>query len=59
MRQMLVAAALAAVPLTGLLAAPANAVCDPDYEPLCLNECMTRPPDATNPLEYIKRVCPR
>lgn len=59
MRRLLVAAVVTAVPLAGLLAAPASAVCDPDYEPLCLNDCMTRPPDANNPLEYIRRVCPR
>lgn len=59
MRKLLVAAALAAAPIAALTATPASAYCDPKYEPLCLNDCQLRPPNVRDPLEYIRRVCPR
>lgn len=51
---------LAAVVAGGLAFAPqASAYCDPDYRPLCTNDCQLRPPDPKDPLEYLTRVCPR
>lgn len=57
MRRLLLAA-LVAAPLAGL-GSPASAYCDPKYAPLCLNDCQTRLPDVKDPLEYLRRVCPR
>jgi hypothetical protein len=56
MRRLLVAALVAASAGT-LGAGPASAVCDPDFEPLCLSPCLTKPVDPSNPLEI--RACPR
>lgn len=58
MRRLLVAAVLAAS-VGSLGAGTANAVCDPDFRPLCLSPCLTDPIDPRDPAEFIGRACPR
>ena len=56
----LVLLTLVAAAVGGIGAGPAVAVCDPDYRPLCLNDCRTGTPDIKNPtdLGWLIRVCP-
>lgn len=58
MRRLLVAAIVAAS-VGSLGAGTASAVCDPDFEPLCLSPCLTDPVDPRDPLEVLGRHCPR
>lgn len=60
MRRLLVGAVLAAS-LGGLGGGTANAVCDPDYRPLCVSDCPgPLLPDPRNPtdLSWLVRMCP-
>jgi len=57
MTRRLLVTALVAAPLVAL-APGASAYCDPDYRPLCTNDCRMRPPDPANPTEILTRVCP-
>ena len=59
MRKLLLVALLAAAPVAALTATSASAYCDPKYYPACLNDCYVQPPDVKDPLEYLRRVCPR
>ncbi|HWL36950.1 MAG TPA: hypothetical protein VNQ77_12220 [Frankiaceae bacterium] len=56
MRKLLLAA-LVAVPLAAL-APNASAVCDPDFRPICVSECLTQVPDVRDPLGHLQ-ACPR
>lgn len=58
MRRLLVAAMIAAS-VGSLGASTASAVCDPDFEPLCLSPCLTDPVDPRDPTEVLGRYCPR
>jgi hypothetical protein len=53
----LLAAALVAAPLLAL-AAPADAVCDPKYRPLCISDCGGIYVDPKDLLGSIFRTCP-
>lgn len=54
MRRFLLVAAVVAASVGTLGAGPASAYCDPDYRPLCLNDCML----TIDPHDPIK-ACPR
>lgn len=59
MRRFLLCAALVAASAVPL-AAPAQAVCDPKYRPLCLSDCpggLPNPKDPTD-LSWLIRMCP-
>lgn len=58
MRRLLVAA-LVAASVGSFGAGTASAVCDPDFEPLCLSPCLTDPIDPADPTEILHRPCPR
>lgn len=58
MRRHLLVAALVIAAAGSLGSGTASAYCDPDYRPLCLNDCRTRLPDPSNPAEILTRVCP-
>ena len=53
MRRLVIVAVIAAA-AGGVAVSPASAYCDPDYRPLCLNDCML----TIDPQEPI-RACPR
>lgn len=57
MRRLLVGAVLAAS-VGG--AAPALAVCDPDWRPLCRSDCPIGTPNVKDPtdLSWLVRMCP-
>lgn len=54
MRRFLLAAALATATVGTLAVGPASANCEPQYRPLCLNDCML----TIDPHDPIK-ACPR
>ena len=60
MRRLLVGAVIAAS-LGGLGTGSANAVCDPDYRPLCMSDCpgplLPDPHDPTD-FSWLVRMCP-
>lgn len=57
MRRLVLVATLAAA-VGGLGAGTASAVCDPDFEPLCVSSCWTQLPDPHDPTAILTRVCP-
>lgn len=57
MRRTLLVAAFVAAGLGSLGAGPASASCEPQYHPLCLNDCMDGLPDPNNPPNVFR--CPR
>lgn len=57
MRRLVLVTVLAAA-IGGVGAGTASAVCDPAFEPLCVNTCWTQLPDPKDPLAVLDRVCP-
>lgn len=54
MRRFLLASAVVAAVVGGIAAAPSMANCEPEYKPLCLNDCMLTI-DPQNPI----KACPK